>query len=49
MTATEELITILKNFSTEQLDKFLADNLTQSILQAEEEAEPYQVADSLCG
>lgn len=45
----DELITILSNFSQEQLEEFLSNPITQSILQAEEEAVPYLQVDSLCG
>lgn len=36
MTALEELIDILVNFTPEQLEKFLTDPVTVSILQPEE-------------
>lgn len=49
MTALDELLTIISNFSQDQLDKFLSDNLTQSILRVEEEDSPYPLADPLCG
>ena len=45
MSALEELIEHLENFTPEQLDKFLQDPVTLSILQPEEAFEPYpQVA-----
>jgi len=49
MTALDELITTLSNFTPDQLDRFLSDKITQSILQAEEEAESYPLAEPLCG
>ncbi len=41
MTAAIKLIDKITNFTPEQLEKFLSNTLTQSILQSEEEAEPY--------
>ena len=49
MTALDELITILSNFTPEQLERFLSDKVTQSILQAEEVAEPFLQEEPLCG
>lgn len=39
MNATNELINLLTSFTPEQLETFLKDPLTQSILQAEEATE----------
>ena len=39
MSALNELTHLLNNFTPEQLEKFLQDPLTQSILQAEEATE----------
>ena len=41
MSSIEELINYVINFTPEQLEKFLTDPLTQSILQAGEVVEPY--------
>lgn len=49
MTAQDELITILTNFTPEQLQKFLSNEITQSFLQVAAEVEPCQPEDSLCG
>lgn len=46
MSSLEELVTILSNFTSEQLERFLQDPLTRSILQAGEEVEPYPPAAS---
>ena len=49
MSAIDELIKYLCNFTPEQLDKFLLNRITQSILQSEEVAESFPQEDSLCG
>ena len=49
MTALDELLTIISNFTPEQLEKFLSNNLTQSILQAEEVNSLYLQEEPLCG
>ena len=41
MSAFNELTHLLNSFTPEQLEKFLKDPLTQSILQAEEAIAPY--------
>lgn len=41
MTAANELINKITNFTPEQLEKFLSNPITQSILQPEEEVEPF--------
>lgn len=46
MSSIEELVSRLNNFTPEQLERFLQDPLTQSILQAEEEVEPCPLAAS---
>lgn len=46
MSSIDELIKLLSNFTPEQLERFLKDPLTQSILQAGEEVEPYPPAAS---
>lgn len=48
MTALEELVDILTNFTPEQLDKFLRDPVTVSILQPEEALESHFQAEPLC-
>ena len=40
MSAVDELVKILLNFTPEQLKQFLDDPVTRSVLQLEEEAEP---------
>lgn len=40
MSAVEKLVNILLNFTPEQLNQFLDDPVTVSVLQPEEEAEP---------
>lgn len=42
MSAVDKLIDYILNFSPEQLEKFLQNNVTKSILQPEEEAAPCQ-------
>lgn len=49
MSALDELISKLSTFTPEQLEKFLSHEVTQSILLTEEEAEPYPLAEPLCG
>ena len=46
MSALEELIQCIVEFTPEQLDKFLHDPLTVSILQVAEESEPCPLATS---
>ena len=41
MTALEELLEYIKNFTPEQLTQFLNDPVTLSILRPEEEVESY--------
>ena len=41
MTALEELLEYIKNFTPEQLEQFLNDPVTLSILRPEEEAVSY--------
>lgn len=48
MSAIDELIKYLLNFTPEQLDKFLLNRITQSVLQSEEVAESSLLEDSLC-
>ena len=40
MKAFDQLVNILLNFTPEQLEQFLNDPVTVSVLQLEEEAEP---------
>lgn len=49
MSAINELIERLINFTPEQLEKFIQDPITRSFLQAEEVAEPFPLEESLCG
>lgn len=49
MNTLDELITILSNFTPDQLEKFLSHEVTQSILQAEAIAEPCPPGEPLCG
>ena len=46
MSSIEELVNVLNSFTKEQLERFLQDPLTQSILQAEEEVESFPLAAS---
>jgi len=46
MSSIEELVNLLSNFTPEQLERFLQDPLTRSILQAEAEVEPSSLAAS---
>jgi hypothetical protein len=46
MSSIETLVNILSNFTSEQLERFLEDPLTRSILQPEAEAEPSPLAAS---
>ena len=39
MSAVDKLVSILLNFTPEQLQQFLDDSITRSVLQLEEEAE----------
>lgn len=48
MTALEELVDILTNFTPEQLDKFLNDPITVSILQPAGASGSYPQAEPLC-
>lgn len=48
MSALNELLIYILNFTPEQLDKFLHNKITQSILQPEAEAESCLQEDSLC-
>lgn len=48
MSAIDELIQRLVKFTPEQLDKFLLNRITRSILQLEEVAEPCLQEDPLC-
>ena len=41
MTAVEELLEYIKNFTQEQLEQFLNDPVTLSILRPEEEVESF--------
>ena len=49
MSAINELIEHLINFTPEQLEKFVQNPLTQSFLQAEEVTESFPLEESLCG
>ena len=49
MTAFEELVNIIIDFTPEQLCEFMSNPITELILQPEEASESYLLADSLCG
>ena len=49
MTAFDELVNILLDFTPEQLKEFLSNPITVSILQPEEASESCLPATSLCG
>ena len=48
MSAIDELLKYLFKFTPEQLDKFLINRITQSILQPEEATESYLQEEPLC-
>lgn len=48
MKAIDELVEILRNFTPDQLNKFLSDPITVSILQPVEASESYPLEEPLC-
>lgn len=48
MKAIDELVEILRNFTPEQLDRFLQNPVTVSILQPGEASESYPLEEPLC-